>query len=90
MRDSTLLVVFIGGQTEHIDTLEVGVAPLAADRKIYPAPPSEVRMYSSMLGDSLAADTVWMTHDGIVDAEGCCGIVWFWHAGRWHQLPGPD
>lgn len=90
MRDSSLLLVFRGGLTEHIDTLEIGAAPLPAGRGIYAAPPSEVRMYSSMLGDSLAADTVWMTHDGIVDSEGCCGIVWFWHAGRWRQLPGPD
>jgi hypothetical protein len=35
-------------------------------------------------------DTVWMTHDGIVDAVDCCGVVWYWHAGRWRQLPGPD
>jgi hypothetical protein len=88
--DSSLLLVFRGGRTEHIDTLEISAAPLPAGRGIYAAPPREVRMYSSMLGDSLAADTVWMSHDGIVDSEGCCGIVWFWHAGRWRQLPGPD
>jgi hypothetical protein len=90
VRDVSLLLVFRGGRTEHIDTLETGAAPLPVERGIYAAPSSEVRMYSSMLGDSLAADTVWMTHDGIVDSYGCCGIVWFWHAGKWRQLPGPD
>lgn len=88
MRDSSLLLVFRGGRADRIDTLEIGTSPLPAGRGIRAAPASEVRMYSSMLGDSIAADTVWMTHDGIVDSEGCCGIVWFWHQGRWRQLPG--
>jgi len=94
-RDSALLLVFPGGRADAIDTVAVGAAPTEPMRRIYAAPPSEVRMYVRSLPslpgqDVEPADTVWMTHDGIVDAVDCCGVVWYWHAGRWRQLPGPD
>jgi hypothetical protein len=91
-RDSALLLVFPGGRADAIDTVAVGVAPTDPTRRIYAAPPSEVRMYVLSLPgqDVEPADTVWMTHDGIVDAVDCCGVVWYWHAGHWRQLPGPD
>jgi hypothetical protein len=89
------LLIFPGGRADAIDTVAVGSAPTEPTRRIYAAPPSEVRMYVRSLPslpgqDVEPADTVWMTHDGIVDAVDCCGVVWYWHAGRWRQLPGPD
>ena len=94
-RDSAFLLVFPGGRTDAIDTVDVGGAPTEPTRRIYAAPPSEVRMYVTSVPalagqDVEPADTLWMTHDGIVDAVDCCGVVWYWHAGRWRQLPGPD
>jgi hypothetical protein len=91
-RDSSLLLVFPGGQADVIDTVEMGVAPTRATRRIYTGPPSEVRMYVTSLPneDIEPADTVWMTRDGIVDAVDCCGVVWYWHGGSWRRLPGPD
>lgn len=90
--DSALLLIFREGRTEKIDTLERGPAPTEPTRRIYAAPPAEVRMYVTTLpGEGVEpADTVWMTHDGIVDAVDCCGVVWYWHGGQWRQLPGPD
>jgi hypothetical protein len=94
-RDSTLLLVFPGGHTDVIDTIKVRVAPTDPTRRIYAAPPSEVRMYVTSLPSLLdqedePTDTARMTHDGIVDAVDCCGVVWYWDANRWRQLPGPD
>lgn len=91
-RDTAWLLVFAGGRTERVDTLEVARPPVAPIRRIYTGPPAEVRMYASSLpsADVTPADTIWMRHDGIVDAVDCCGVVWYWHEGRWRQLPGPD
>jgi hypothetical protein len=91
-QDSAYLLVFPGGRPSRVDTLETSVLPVAPTRRIYAGPSSEVRMYATSLPseDLERADTIWMTHDGIVDAIDCCGVVWFWHGGRWRQLPGPD
>jgi hypothetical protein len=91
-RNSAFLLVFPGGRGDRVDTLAVSAAPVTPTRRIYGGPPSEVRMYTASLPSAEVerADTVWMTHDGIVDAVDCCGVVWFWHSGRWRQLPGPD
>jgi hypothetical protein len=92
IRDSALLLVFPGGGTDAIDTVEVGVAPTNPTRRIYSGPPAEVQMYVTSLPspDIQRADTAWITHDGIIDAVDCCGVVWYWHAGHWRRLPGPD
>jgi hypothetical protein len=89
---SAYLLVFLAGRPDRVDTVETSAVPVAPTRRIYAGPSSEVRMYATSLPseDLERADTVWMTHDGIVDAIDCCGVVWFWHAGGWRQLPGPD